>query len=107
MFTTKIRTTAVMLAAAITVGVASGPIAPDAHAAKNDGRYQTSAEAKRKQWDRCATLKASYTANVEAAIQIEGNPDDLNLDDDEAAKASEEADAIQDAAKAYGCGWAA
>ena len=107
MTTAKIRTTIAMLAAAFTVGLASGPIASDAHAAKNDGRYNVSAEAKRKQWDRCSTLKDAYTANVEAAIQIEGNPDDQNLDDDEAAKASAEADAIQDAAKAYGCGWAA
>jgi hypothetical protein len=93
---TRIRTTIATLATAFTVLVAIGALAPAAQATKNDGRYQSSAEAHKKA---CSDLLELYNDNKE-------------IRDDTKNSKKERHDAAVGVGKAYqdankiGCGWA-
>jgi hypothetical protein len=115
MFTTKIRTTIAMLAAVVTVGVASVPITQDASAAPNDGRYGRSGEAMRKRM-LCNSLYASMKESINEALTELAKADILSkygMDDsaqeaeERAADADKEANEALHDGKLVGCSWAA
>ncbi len=95
----KLRSTVAILAAASSVAVATGPITPAASAAKNDGGYQRSAEAKHKKL--CASLQNSFDDLV---LIAEVNFDEGNYQDSQ--RASTDAESVRDHAQAAKCGWA-
>jgi hypothetical protein len=100
MRTTKIRTAGAMLAATFAVAIATAPIAQDAHAAVNNGGYQQSGEAKRKQF--CQTLEDSFDAakaNYKRAMW-RGNKK-------QAKQIQKSIDGLQVLGEANGCSWAA
>ena len=104
MTTTKIRTIIATLTAAFTVAVATGPVAPAAHAAPDNGGYQNSSEAHRKA---CQLMYRQYVDHISNAVQIDGDPDGGNYGDESAAASDASANERRDAAKSVGCGWAA
>ena len=93
---------AALLAAAASLAVVAGPIAPVADAAKNTGRYKTRAEATRKKQRQCKALETSYDNLVLLAEQAgeENNAKNFNESIDNAQK-------TYDNAKSAGCAWAA
>ena len=96
----KLRNVLVVLAAGACVAVAMGSVIPNAQARPNDGRYQKSAEAKRKQ-RQCAGLHDAFKVETSAF-------DEAHLKGDEAAagKALDDAYATFNTAKKAGCSWA-
>jgi hypothetical protein len=100
MHSIKIRTTAATLAATFAVGLAGAPIAQQAHAAVNDGRYQQSGEAKRKKI--CADLEDTYDkakANRKRAL--------WRGDKKLARQIQQSLDNLQTMGEFYNCDWAA
>lgn len=55
---------------------------------------------------KCSTLNAAYKELVAQAVQIEGNPDGLNPDDETGAVLDGEANKVREDAAKAGCGWA-
>ena len=99
MFTTKLRIATATVAAAITV---VGGAVPAAQAAKNTGRYQSSAEAKRQHKQMCQDLKTVMEGAQDAAKAAWEAGDAQAASDYDAAATS----AYNDA-RAQKCGWAA
>lgn len=54
----------------------------------------------------CKYLQTQYQANIEGAVQIEGNPDGRNPSDKDAAASDQAANETREDAKQAGCSWA-
>ena len=99
MTTTKTRITITALAAALSLGFAGSSLSPDAHAAKNDGRYQQSAEAKRKSL--CDSLQGSYSDLTLIRDVARDTGDQTTF-----SQARKDAERVHRTAIDKGCGWA-
>ena len=97
--TSKLRSTVAILAAASSVAVATAPITSTASAAKNDGGYSRSAEAKHKKL--CASLQNSFD---DLLLIAEVNVDEGNTKN--ANQAMTDAENVRDHAESAKCGWA-
>ena len=115
MFSTKIRITVAALATAFTVGFATGPITQDASAAVNDGRYQRSSEAKRRQMY-CDVMQSEYDQEISYVSTMDewaklywglGRPGEANEWDQRAQEEAQKAEDIKGDAQKLGCSWAA
>jgi hypothetical protein len=100
MLRSSIRTTALALAAVFTIG-APGALAPAA-----DAQVFRPDVMKRKA-EICRNYKTIYESQVEAAVQIDGNPDGQNQSDAGAAESDQQANQTRENAQKAGCGWAA
>jgi hypothetical protein len=100
--TTKFSAVVAALAAVFTLAVATGPIAPAAHAAKNDGRYATSSESVRKSTTACEDIWSLFETATKKAAEADaaGNTGDRNFYLDIASTAVH-------LARNSGCSWAA
>jgi hypothetical protein len=96
---TKTRITVAALAAALSIGFAGSPLAQDAHATKNDGRYQQSSEAKRQ--SRCTSLQGSY-GDLTLIRDLARETGDKNT----FSQARKDAESVHRTAIDLGCGWA-
>jgi hypothetical protein len=95
----KLRATVAILAAASSMAVATGPITSTASAKPGDGRYQKSAEAKRK--DRCQDLR-----NVLHDYGMIADDALADGDNEMAGKLLEASHTVLDIAKGMKCSWA-
>ena len=105
MFSTKIRTTIATLAATFAVAlplVAAGPAG-----AKPISSGSHAGPGQKKDGPSCQKLQSWYQSGIEGAVQIDGNPDGKNPDDDAAAQNDAFANMVRDKAKRQGCSWAA
>jgi hypothetical protein len=102
----KLRTATAVLAAAFTMAVSTGPFAPAAQAKPNDGGYQDSVEAKKKQ--RCQLLHDLWSSDVMVAINAQPGISPEHDAEGQAVADEYEARAERDEeyARNAGCAWA-
>ena len=97
--TTKRSTATVAVFVALAAAFAGSPLSQDADAAKNDGRYQQSSEAKRKSL--CDSLQGSYSDLTLIRDVARDTGDQTTF-----SQARKDAERVHRTAIDKGCGWA-
>ena len=97
--TTKRITAIAGVFVALSAAFAGSPLSQDAHATKNDGRFQQSSEAKRQ--SRCDSLQGSYSDLSLIRDVARDTGDSATF-----SQARKDAERVHRTAIDLGCGWA-